>query len=79
MLDNSFTAEKEIGMFRLIILTFTLSVILESMGWFIAEWGILFCVYQRTKATVLRNSSCSCNNFAGEPGKIFSSLLVVSF
>lgn len=69
--DNSFTAEKEIAMFSLIILTFTLSVILGSMGFFIVEWGIFFCVYQRTKAALLHNRSCSCKHFAGEPGKFF--------
>jgi len=45
--------------------------ILDSMGFFIADWGIFFCVYQRTKATVLHNRSCSCNHFDGEPGKFF--------
>jgi hypothetical protein len=53
-------------------------MILESMGFFIAEWGTFFCVYQTTKATILHNRSCSCNHFAGEPGNFFSSLLTFS-
>jgi len=61
-----------------IILTFTLSMMLESMGFFIAKWGTFFGVYQRTKATILHNRSCSCNHFAGELGNFFSSLLTFS-